>query len=140
LSPSSKESFSGLDINVLPHQEIVQQQKIAHLRSKILGLAMSRLKIPLRFLKSGIAVGELTSKGWVPMHDLAMTSCNLVGIECSKQEALMYLRGETFPIPPYPPGYYIIRYKEVNLGFIKHLGTRFNNLYPKTWRIRMHLK
>lgn len=139
-SSSSKDSFTGLDINVLPHQEIVQQQKIAHLRSKILGSALSKLKIPLRFLKSGIAVGELTIKGWVPLHDLAMTPCNLVGIECSKQEALMYLRGETFPIPPYPQGYYLIRYQGVNLGFIKHLGQRFNNLYPKTWRIRMHLK
>ena len=140
LSPSPKESFAGLDINTLPHQEIVQQQKLAHLRSKSLGSALLRLKIPLRFLKIGIAVGESTMKGWVPLHDLAMTSCNLTGIECSKQEALMYLRGETFPIPPYPPSYYLIRYQGVNLGFIKHLGQRFNNLYPKPWRIRMHLK
>jgi len=131
---------NGLDIEVLPHQELVQQNKVAHLRSKILGNALSRLKIPLRFLKIGIAVGESTMKGWVPLHDLAMTSCNLTGIECSKQEALMYLRGETFPIPPYPQGYYLIRYQGANLGFIKHLGQRFNNLYPKTWRIRMHLK
>ncbi|MFM7387550.1 MAG: RsmB/NOP family class I SAM-dependent RNA methyltransferase, partial [Bacteroidota bacterium] len=86
LSPSSKESFAGLDINVLPHQEIVQQQKLAHLRSKMLGNALSKLKIPLRFLKVGIAVGESTMKGWVLLHDLAMTSCNLTGIECSKQE------------------------------------------------------
>jgi 16S rRNA C967 or C1407 C5-methylase (RsmB/RsmF family)/NOL1/NOP2/fmu family ribosome biogenesis protein len=140
LSPSAKESIAGLDINVLPYQELVQHDKIVHLRSKILGSVLSKLKIPLRFLKLGIAVGESTLKGRVPLHDLAMTSCNLIGIECSKQEALMYLRGETFPIPPYPPSYYLIRYQGVNLGFIKHLGQRFNNLYPKAWRIRMHLK
>ncbi|NBP30542.1 MAG: hypothetical protein EBV23_13390 [Flavobacteriia bacterium] len=91
-------------------------------------------------MKSGMTVAESTAKGWVPQHDLSMTTHRIPAIDCSKQEALMYLRGETFPIPPYPAGYYVLRYQGFNLGFIKHLGQRFNNLYPKTWRIRMHLK
>ncbi|MFM2037917.1 MAG: hypothetical protein RL432_856 [Bacteroidota bacterium] len=139
LASTTTQPPTGFDFEVLPHQELFQHDKVLHVRSKMLGSALSKLKIPLRFLKFGIAVGESTLKGWAPLHDLAMTSCNSTGIECSKHEALMYLRGETFPIPPYPPGYYLIRYQSVNLGFIKHLGTRFNNQYPKTWRIRMHL-
>jgi len=133
-------NFTGLDFDVLPNQELVRQNNLAYLRSAALGHALSQLKTPLRIMKSGITVAESTAKGWVPQHDLSMTTHRIPAIDCSKQEALMYLRGETFPIPPYPAGYYVLRYQGFNLGFIKHLGQRFNNLYPKTWRIRMHLK
>jgi 16S rRNA C967 or C1407 C5-methylase (RsmB/RsmF family)/NOL1/NOP2/fmu family ribosome biogenesis protein len=140
LPSTSNHNFTGLDFDVLPHQELVGHNNLAYLRSSILGQVLSRLKIPLRILKNGLAVAELTAKGWGPQHDLSMITNRITAIDCSKQEALMYLRGETFPVPPYPPGYYLIRFQGVNLGFIKHLGQRFNNLYPKTWRIRMHLK
>ena len=30
-------------------------------------------------------------------------------------------------------------YQNEPLGWIKHLGNRFNNLYPKEWRIKMRL-
>lgn len=137
---TSNPNFTGLAFDVLANQELIRQNNRAHLRSWVLGQALSKLKIPLRFLKYGIAVAESTVKGWVPQHDLSMYASPFPQIEITKHEALLYLRGETFTIPPSPPGYYLMCYQGTNLGFIKHLGNRFNNLYPKAWRIRMHLK
>jgi hypothetical protein len=33
----------------------------------------------------------------------------------------------------------IVTYQNVPLGFIKNLGNRANNYFPKEWRIRMAL-
>ncbi|MBO5818715.1 MAG: hypothetical protein J6R21_03345, partial [Bacteroidales bacterium] len=35
-----------------------------------------------------------------------------------------------------PRGYAILQYEGQNLGWIKNLGNRANNLYPNEWRIR----
>ena len=134
------DDFTGLNIPMDETKVMVQENHFALLLSNQLHGALTSLKIPFRFLKKGAIVAEKTLKGWVPYHDLSMLSMKISGIECSNHEALMYLRGETFPIPPYPAGYYVLRHQGVPLGYIKHLGNRFNNLYPKRWRIRMHLK
>jgi NOL1/NOP2/fmu family ribosome biogenesis protein len=56
----------------------------------------------------------------------------------TKNQALHYLKGETFSLEG-EKGYTLISYENQILGFIKHLGNRFNNLYPKEWRIRMKI-
>lgn len=51
--------------------------------------------------------------------------------------ALMYLRRETLVLPPDTPrGWVVIAYQGHPLGFVKNLGNRANNQYPKEWRIR----
>ena len=60
----------------------------------------------------------------------------LPGVELSKEEALKYLRRESLILPENSPkGYIIARYKGLNLGLMKNIGNRANNLYPKNWRI-----
>ena len=53
------------------------------------------------------------------------------------QEALKYLRGEALVLPEgTPKGIVTVGYKGFALGEVKNIGTRANNLYPKSWRIK----
>lgn len=90
-------------------------------------------------VKLGTTVGEITRKGINPLQELAMNPKLLnydSRIELSRKDALRYLHGDTFPLEG-QQGYQILTYQSEPLGWIKHLGNRFNNLYPKEWRIRM---
>jgi len=50
--------------------------------------------------------------------------------------AVDYLRCEAVTLPSgTPKGVVLLTYKGYPLGFVKNIGSRANNLYPKTWRI-----
>jgi NOL1/NOP2/fmu family ribosome biogenesis protein len=95
----------------------------------------------LRMRKIGTCLGNDLGKGWIPSAELALDTRiqhRYPKMEVSLEEALNYLRGETFPVSA-GSGFRIMSYQEVALGFVKVIGNRFNNLYPKPWRIRMRL-
>ena len=57
--------------------------------------------------------------------------------EVELETALEYLRHNPITLPADAPrGLTVITYHDQRLGFVKNLGTRANNLYPKEWRIR----
>lgn len=93
-------------------------------------------------IKLGTEIGEVTQKGWNPKEGLALNpriqNIEIQRLELSLEQALSYLHGDTFSIDA-KQGYYLMTYKQEPLGWIKHLGNRFNNLYPKEWRIKMRL-
>ena len=78
----------------------------------------------LHTIKLGTEIGEVTQKGWNPKEGLALNP--------SLQTS------DTFSLAG-KQGYYLITFQNEPLGWIKHLGNRFNNLYPKEWRIKMRL-
>ncbi|MCR9173600.1 MAG: RsmB/NOP family class I SAM-dependent RNA methyltransferase [bacterium] len=95
----------------------------------------------MRIVKLGTELGTLARKGFVPSHDLSMNvSLRRVdkSIELNRIEALKYLKGETFALSG-DRGMQMVTYNNEPLGWIKHLGNRFNNGYPKEWRIKMKL-
>ncbi len=100
------------------------------------------LHAELRLIKMGTECGEISRKGLIPNEALAFNPSILQATipthELTKQEALQYLHGDTFPISG-AIGFGIVTYNGVPLGWIKNLGNRFNNLYPKEWRIRMRI-
>lgn len=54
----------------------------------------------------------------------------------SREQALAYLRREALALSESTPrGHVVVEYKGLPLGFVKNIGTRANNLYPKEWRI-----
>ena len=58
-------------------------------------------------------------------------------VELSREDALKYLHRESLILPEETPrGYVIVTYQNLPLGFVKNIGTRANNLYPKEWKIR----
>jgi NOL1/NOP2/fmu family ribosome biogenesis protein len=46
------------------------------------------------------------------------------------------LRNEALVIDGVAQGMVLVTYEGVPLGFVKNVGNRCNNLYPKEWRIR----
>ena len=57
-------------------------------------------------------------------------------VELTKEQALNYLRRESFRIDDkYPSGIVIFTYNGLALGAGKNIGSRVNNIYPKQWRI-----
>ena len=60
-------------------------------------------------------------------------------VELTKEQALRYLSKETIVLKDAPLGYIRVTYGGLGLGFVKNLGSRANNLYPKNWRIKMEV-
>lgn len=57
--------------------------------------------------------------------------------ELTLEQAQAYLHRESLSLPAgAPQGFVIVTYMKHPLGFIKNLGERANNLYPKNWVIR----
>ena len=96
-------------------------------------------------LYAGIVVGEETRKEFVPTPELALsTSLNkeyFHNVELTETEALHYLHGswqsETANLDK---GWNIATFQGEPLGFVKAIGNRVNNYYPKEWRIRMNIE
>jgi len=106
---------------------------------KVEANAMMHVLSQLRIVKFGTLIGELQRKGIQPHEELALNPFLLnykQRIELDKDAALNFLRGDTFSLQG-EIGYTLITHQNEPLGWIKHLGNRFNNLYPKDWRIRM---
>ena len=97
----------------------------------------------LRVIKLGTELGEAARKGLIPHEALALNPFirdpELSKIDLSRDQALSYLHGDTFQLEG-THGFQLMTYQNEALGWIKHLGNRFNNLYPKEWRIRMDVK
>jgi len=92
----------------------------------------------LRIKSMGLCAGEFHHGKFSPSHELAMAglySSQYPSLELSEEEALQYLRKNVFPIQQATAGWNIIKHKGIALGWIKHLGNRFNNYYPQEWRI-----
>ncbi|ASB49816.1 RsmF rRNA methyltransferase first C-terminal domain-containing protein [Alkalitalea saponilacus] len=98
----------------------------------------------LSVVRYGVEVGQIIKGRFQPAHELALSVdinpeafniCNL-----SHGEALKYLKGEILQPPSeMEKGYVLISYHGSPLGFAKNIGTRMNNLYPTSLRIRMAL-
>jgi len=95
----------------------------------------------LRVLSAGVFVGEIKGKDIVPSPALALSTCfrneAFPSVELTLEESIKYLQKEILVLPEHSPtGYVVVKYKNIPLGFVKNIGNRANNLYPKEWRIR----
>lgn len=95
----------------------------------------------LKVLHMGIRLAEKKGRDWVPCQSLALSAALKKDIfhrvELSYQQAISYLRRETFALPDETPrGFVLACYRGMPLGFMKNIGNRANNLYPQEWRIR----
>lgn len=104
--------------------------------------AIQSIHHSMRCIKLGTELGEMYPKGFLPniglLLDPTLRILDNKTIEVTREQALLYLKGETFSLPA-KAGVYALTYQNEPLGWIKHLGNRFNNLYPKEWRIRMRI-
>jgi NOL1/NOP2/fmu family ribosome biogenesis protein len=95
----------------------------------------------INIIKAGTTAGQLIRNEILPDHELAM-SVHLhpdafPRTELSAREALNYLAREPFHLKPNGTSWQLVTFRGTPLGFIKNLESRFNNYYPKAWRLRM---
>ena len=98
----------------------------------------------LRIVYAGISVAEQVKKEFKPNPVLALNTNfdkgSFASQELSLAQAQAFLRLDNFDLPEgTPTGWVLMTYKGRGLGWIKSMGNRFNNYFPKHWRIRMEL-
>jgi 16S rRNA C967 or C1407 C5-methylase (RsmB/RsmF family)/NOL1/NOP2/fmu family ribosome biogenesis protein len=92
---------------------------------------------------SGLEIGIFKGNDFVPSHALALSniiSKDINTMELTEMEALRFLKKENFEIGDQNDGWVLITYKNLNLGWIKKIGSRINNYLPTEWRIRMDIE
>lgn len=92
--------------------------------------------------KLGLNIGSPAQKEWLPSHEVALSidkNNTIPSIALDKDKALRFMKKEEISLPAFDKGWYLVTFEGEGLGWIKSLGTRFNNYLPKHWRIRMEL-
>lgn len=91
----------------------------------------------------GLELGENTRKEFIPSPEIPLSiefnRNAFPTINLSTDEALHYLHGEWTCKQNIENGWNTIQYDDCLLGFVKAIGNRINNYYPKEWRIRMQI-
>lgn len=96
------------------------------------------LKPALYIKKAGVHVGTLKHGELIPHADLPLSGLCQPGLSSAtlnKEQALQFLRKNPFEIAEAPPGWCMVQYAGLGLGWIKVLKGRINNHYPAPWRI-----
>lgn len=95
----------------------------------------------LKVRYAGVELGTVAKGDLLPEHALALSqllSDSLQVLEVNRSEALQYLRRQELDLSPPFRGWAVVSYRGFNLGWVKVLGNRINNYYPKEYRI-LHL-
>ncbi len=90
--------------------------------------------------KAGLHLGTIKGKDLVPDHELALSldlNSGITRVELSKEEAIKYLRCESIILQEIPKGWAVVTYRNFPLGWIKGIGNRINNYFPRPLRILM---
>ncbi|MBQ7222774.1 MAG: rRNA cytosine-C5-methyltransferase [Bacteroidales bacterium] len=100
------------------------------------------LEHSLRAIRSGVATASVKGKDMVPEASLAISEAInddcFFNLDLSLEDALKFLRLEPLTFSAVvPKGFLLLKYSGVNVGFVKNLGNRSNNLYPTAWRLRI---
>lgn len=87
-----------------------------------------------------LEIATVKGRDAVPSQQLALSRAYCRGafpeIEIDRLQALRYLRGEPPELPDDAPrGHILLTHRRLPLGFVKNIGNRSNNLYPRPWRI-----
>ena len=109
---------------------------IPALWSELIQLLMEQLKVRYAGVELGIvARGEL-----IPEHSLALSnllSDSVLAVELTAEQAIQYLRKDDLILDTDKKGWAVVMHQGLKLGWVKLLGNRINNYYPKEYRILM---
>ena len=101
--------------------------------------AIVTLSENLSVVYSGVAMGRIFKQKLKPEHPLALyvgLNRDVVPIvDVSLEDAVEYLRKNDIAASQFSEGINVVGYHGVPIGFIKRIGTRCNNMYPKDLRI-----
>ena len=95
----------------------------------------------LNILQVGTPVASLKGTNINPHPALALSGklANdfFPAVDLSLHEAVGFLRRDNLVLPGSPSGWILAAYRGTAMGWMKNLGGRTNNYFPKEWRIRM---
>ena len=100
------------------------------------------LQEKLRVIHFGVELATMKGRDVIPAQALAVCArlheTAFPRYTVDYATAIAFLRGESISLntPDTPRGYVLVEYNGLALGFVKNLGNRANNLYPKEWRIK----
>ena len=101
--------------------------------------AIVTLSENLSVVYSGVAMGRIFKQKLKPEHPLALyvgLNKDVVPmVEVSLEDAVEYLRRGDIASSQFAEGINVVGYKGVPIGFVKRIGARCNNMYPKDLRI-----
>ena len=100
---------------------------------------IAALSETLSAVYSGVAMGQMFKQRLRPDHALALyvglNSDALPRVEVDRATALDYLRRRDIAAGIFEEGFNAVTYDGLAIGFVKRIGSRCNNLYPKDLRI-----
>lgn len=95
----------------------------------------------LKILYVGTNLARIKHEKLIPEHALALSvelnRKDFPVAEVSEADALKYLRKDVIRLDGSPPGFTLLTYKDLPIGWVNVLSNRVNNMYPSGWRIRM---
>lgn len=94
----------------------------------------------LKVRYAGVELGTIAKNDLLPEHALAVSTIlkvDVVKVELTLEQSLDYLRKNEINIDSPHKGWALAVYNNFPLGWMKLLGNRINNYYPKEWRILM---
>jgi len=104
---------------------------------------LSAIAEQLRIISFGLPVAQFKKNDVLPEHTFALSVDRnptvFETVELDLREALLFQKKEEIKISSTTKGWLLVQYQEVPIGFVKNLGNRANNYFPKEWRIRMNL-
>ena len=93
----------------------------------------------LSVIYSGVCMGQIFKRKLRPEHSLAlyvgMNAEAVPSVELSEEDALSYLRRQDISATQFTEGINRVMSRGVAIGFVKRIGARCNNMYPKDLRI-----
>ena len=93
----------------------------------------------LSVVYSGVLMGRIFKQKLKPEHPLALyigLNRDVVPmVDVSLEDALDYLRRNDIAASQFEEGINVVGYKGTPIGFVKRIGARCNNMYPKDLRI-----
>jgi NOL1/NOP2/fmu family ribosome biogenesis protein len=93
----------------------------------------------LSVIYSGVCMGQIFKRKLRPEHALAlfvgMNDAAVPSVEVGEADALDYLRRQDISASQFEEGINRVMYRGVAIGFVKRIGARCNNMYPKDLRI-----
>lgn len=114
---------------------------LLHIFPKIYEQDLAALQKVLYLKNAGTEIGRVVGKDLIPSHDLALSNRihkDISFLNLDLEQMLTYLRKENLSPSVNPEelrGWLIVRYANMDLGWIKAMPNRINNYYPKEVRI-----
>lgn len=121
---------------------LIQQDDLLIAWPESIAPEVNAISSQLNVVIKGVAVASIKQNKLVPEHALALSVTlnkeKFTRWALDYDQAIQYLRKETWAPEDASRGFALVEYKGIPLGWVNRLGNRFNNLYPSNWRIRMN--